>query len=228
LRAAAGIILKSTVLIPAADPLFRYAVLQRPSIYLAFIWSFAIFLFTTPFLMLSMCFSLSYIHFYEQETAQSLGTLPEYPEPQYRQDLFLILGELHHQIEATPAAHPQWLSIPEKRLHTGIAALGAIGSGKTRGVILPAMHQLFGYKALDPEKKLSGIVLEVKGDLCRQVARILEGCGREQDYIGVSLDSHIRYNPLNNDLDPYAQVFNIASIITSIWGKVDGGNKSSE
>jgi hypothetical protein len=178
--------------------------------------------------MLSMCFSLSYIHFYEQETAQSLGTLPEYPEPQYRQDLFLILGELHHQIEATPAAHPQWLSIPEKRLHTGIAALGAIGSGKTRGVILPAMHQLFGYKALDPEKKLSGIVLEVKGDLCRQVARILEGCGREQDYIGVSLDSHIRYNPLNNDLDPYAQVFNIASIITSIWGKVDGGNKSSE
>jgi hypothetical protein len=75
---------------------------------------------------------------------------------------------------------------------------------------------------------LSGIVLEVKGDLCRQVARILEGYGREQDYIGVSVDSHIRYNPLNNDLDPYAQAFNIASIITSIWGKVDGGNKSSE
>jgi hypothetical protein len=51
--------------------------------------------------------------------------------------------------------------------------------------------------------------LEVKGDLCRQVARILEGYGREQDYIGVRLDSHIRYNPLNNDLDPYAQAFNI-------------------
>ena len=31
--------------------------------------------------------------------------------------------------------------------------------------------------------------------------------------------SNIRYNPLNNDLDPYAQAFNIASIITSIWGK---------
>ena len=219
LSAAAGIIIKSTVLIPVADPLFRYAALQRPSIYVAFVWSFAIFLFTTPFLMLSMCFSFLYIHFYEEETAETLGTLPEYPEPQYRQNLFLILGELHHQIEATPAAHPQWLSIPEKGLYTGIAALGAIGSGKTRGVILPAMHQLFGYKARDQEKKLSGVVLEVKGDLCRQVARILEGYGREQDYIGVSLDSHIRYNPLNNDLDPYAQAFNIASIITSIWGK---------
>jgi hypothetical protein len=71
--------LKSTVLIPVADPLFRYAALQRPNIYLAFIWSFAIFLFTTPFLMLSMCFSLLYIHFYEEETAETLGTLPEYP-----------------------------------------------------------------------------------------------------------------------------------------------------
>ena len=33
LSAAAGIILKSIVLIPVADPLFRYAALQRPSIY---------------------------------------------------------------------------------------------------------------------------------------------------------------------------------------------------
>src|SRR6185437_12909096 len=38
-------------------------------------------------------------------------------------------------------------------------------------------------------------------------------------YIEVSLDGDIRYNPLNNDLDPYAQAYNIASIITSIWGK---------
>src|SRR4029077_4514529 len=198
--------------------LFRYAAVQRPSIYHAFVWSYSTFLFTTPFLMLSVCLSFVYIHFYEEETAETLGTLPDYPEPQYRQDLFVILGELHHQIEATPAAHPQWLSIPEKGLYTGIAALGAIGSGKTRGVILPAMHQLFGYKARDPEKKLSGIVLEVKGDLCRQVSRILKRYGREQDYIGVSLDSHIRYNPLNNDLDRYAQAFNIVWIITSITG----------
>ena len=81
LSAAAGIILKSTVPIPVADPLFRYAALQRPSIYVAFVWSFAIFLFTTPFLTLVMCFSLLYIHFYEEETAETLGTLPEYPEP---------------------------------------------------------------------------------------------------------------------------------------------------
>jgi hypothetical protein len=62
-------------------------------------------------------------------------------------------------------------------------------------------------------------VLEVKGDLCRKLQRILKWCGREKDYVEVSLDGDIRYNPLNNSLDPYAQAFNIASIITSIWGK---------
>jgi hypothetical protein len=67
---AAVIILKSTVLIPA-DPLFRCAALQCPGIYAAFVWSLGIFLFTTPFLMLFMCFSLLYIHFYEEETAET-------------------------------------------------------------------------------------------------------------------------------------------------------------
>jgi hypothetical protein len=38
LSAAAGVILKSVVLIPVADPLFRYAALQRPGIYAAFVW----------------------------------------------------------------------------------------------------------------------------------------------------------------------------------------------
>ena len=81
------------------------------------------------------------------------------------------------------------------------------------------MRQLFAYRANDPVRKLSGIVLEVKGDLCRQLQRILTSCGREQDYVEVSLHGNVRYNPLNNSLDPYAQAFNIASIITSIWGK---------
>ena len=97
--------------------------------------------------------------------------------------------------------------------------VGSIGSGKTQGVILPAMRQLFAYRASDPERRLSGIVLEVKGDLCRQLRTILRQCGRVDDYVEVSLDGPMRYNPLNNTLDAYAQAFNIASVITSIWGK---------
>ena len=62
-------------------------------------------------------------------------------------------------------------------------------------------------------------MLEVKGDLCRKAKRILKNCGRAEDYIDVSLDGDIRYNPLNNDADAYAQAFNIASVIVAIWGK---------
>jgi len=43
------------------------AVERRPYLYHAFVESFTIFLFTTPYLVLSMCFSLVYIHFYEEE-----------------------------------------------------------------------------------------------------------------------------------------------------------------
>ena len=51
----------------------------------------------------------------------------------------------------------------------------------------------------------------------RQLRKILEACGRGHDYVEVSLDGDIRYNPLNNSLDAYAHAFNIASIITAIW-----------
>ena len=40
----------------------------------------------------------------------------------------------------------------------------------------------------------------------------------------MSLESNVRYNPLNNNLDPYAQAFNIASIITSGRGKELSGS----
>jgi Alpha-L-fucosidase len=51
-------------------------------------------------------------------------------------------------------------------------AEAAIGSGKTQALILPPIRQLFTYSANDPERKLSGIVLEVKGYLCRQLQSI--------------------------------------------------------
>src|SRR6266852_6425425 len=219
LSVATGLVVRSVIQVPDSDPLLRYAAFERPAMYQAFIASYALFLFTTPFLLLSMCLSHVYIHFYEEQIQQAARLTPPYPKPEFRKELFLILGELHEQVEPVPAAHPKWLNIPERGLYNGIAVLGAIGSGKTRGLILPAMRQLFGYEAEDSEKKLSGIVLEVKGDLCRHLRRILKECGRECDYIHVSLDSDIRYNPLNNSLDPYAQAFNIASIITSIWGE---------
>ncbi len=219
LSAACGIVLNNLYPINQANPLLRLISLERPPIYLGLLWSYNLFLYSTPFLLLSMLFSLIYVHLYRKEPERGAGALPPCSDPRTRQDLSLVLGEVHRQLVPVPSASPRWLSIPERGLYTGIASFGSIGSGKTFGLILPAMRQLFAYRADDPVRKLSGIVLEVKGDLCRQLQRILKWCGREQDYIEVSLDGDIRYNPLNNSLDAYAQAFNIASIITSIWGK---------
>jgi hypothetical protein len=219
LSAACGIVLNSVYPINQANPLLRLISLERPPIYLGLVWSYDLFLYSTPFLVFSMMFSLMYVHIYRKEMEQGVGTLPLCPDPRTRDELSLILGEVHRQLVPRPSPTPRWLSIPERGLYTGIASFGSIGSGKTLGLILPAMRQLFAYRANDPERRLSGIVLEVKGDLCRQLQRILKWCGRQQDYVEVSLDGDVRYNPLNNSLDAYAQAFNIASIITSIWGK---------
>jgi hypothetical protein len=217
--AASGITLHSIFPLNTTNPFLCLIELERSPVFHAIVWSYNAFLYSTPFLVCSMMFSLLYVHLYRSEQELAAGSLPPYPHPRARKNLFLIVGEVHRQLVPASSAAPQWLSIPERGLYTGIASFGSIGSGKTYGLILPAMRQLFAYRSGDPARKLSGIVLEVKGDLCRQLQRILKWCGREQDYVEVSLDGDIRYNPLNNSLDAYAQAFNIASIITSIWGK---------
>ncbi|MGB8480105.1 MAG: TraM recognition domain-containing protein [Acidobacteriaceae bacterium] len=219
LSAACGIVLQSLYPVHEANPLLRLILLERPRIFYGVIESYNLFLYSTPFVIFSMLFSLIYVHLYRADLEQIAGALPPCPDPFTRQELSLVVGELHRQLVPRPSPAPQWLTIPERGLYTGTFIVGATGSGKTLGLILPAMRQLFAYRANDSERKLSGIVLEVKGDLCDQLKEILKWCGRGPDYVEVSLDGDIRYNPLNNSLDPYAQAFNIASIITSIWGK---------
>jgi len=219
LSLACGIVLHSLYPVHADDPLLRLIAYGQPTTFRVMVQGYDLFLYTTPFLFFSLMFSLAYIHLYRKDSELELGVLPSYPDPRTRRKLSMVVGEVHRQLMPSPGPFPYWLTIPERGLYTGIASFGSIGSGKTYGLILPAMRQLFAYRADDSERKLSGIVLEVKGDLCRQLQRILKWCGREQDYVEVSLDGDIRYNPLNNSLDPYAQAFNIASIITSIWGK---------
>lgn len=216
---AASIVLHALWPWPDTVSLLRYFAMERPALYMVVAHGYDLFLFTTPFLLCSMLLSLLYVHVYRREIEAAAGSLPSLPDPMSRRDLSLVLGEVHCQLRPDPSPAPRWLEIPERGLYTGIAVIGSIGSGKTQGVILPAMRQLFAYRAADPERRLSGIVLEVKGDLCRQLRGILESCARASDYVEVSLDGPIRYNPLNNSLDPYAQAFNIASVITAIWGK---------
>ena len=73
LSVASGVILRELVVVPVGHLLFQYMAVEHPDLYRAFVWSLNIFLFTTPYLMLSVCFSLVYIHFYEEEIERAAG-----------------------------------------------------------------------------------------------------------------------------------------------------------
>ena len=62
-------------------------------------------------------------------------------------------------------------------------------------------------------------MLEVKGDFCYQIQKVLKAAGRPEDYIEVSLTGNYRYNPLHNDLDAFTLAYSIASLLNNLYGK---------
>ena len=59
------------------------------------------------------------------------GKLPLYSDPRKSTELSLVVGEVHHARKLRPSETPRWLVTPERGLFTGIAIVGAVGSGKT-------------------------------------------------------------------------------------------------
>src|SRR5580765_5884511 len=204
---------------PVDHPLLALIAVRRPAVYAAFLYGYAAVWFTTPFLVINVVASVAYIFLARTDRAVRRSPLPPYPRPEQRDDLFLILGEQHRRTSLGPAAEPRWLTIPERGLYTGLAIVGAIGTGKTSACMYPYVEQLVGYRASDSDRKIGGLVLEVKGDFCGHVRQLLERYGRGDDYIEVSLTSPYRYNPLHNELDAYALAYGIATLMTNLFGR---------
>ena len=204
---------------PAEHFIFELVTAHRPTLAAAFVYAYAALWFSTPLLALNVAGSLLYIFVARLDQRPTSQPLPPYPPPESREDLFLVLGEQHYRTTPRRARHPGWLVIPERGLYTGLAIVGAIGTGKTTACIYPYVEQLLAYRADDPQRRLGALVLEVKGDFCRHVRAILERHGRAEDYIEVSLTSRYRYNPLHNDLDAYALAYGIATLMTNLFGR---------
>ena len=219
LAMAIGAFLFCTQPFPDQQVFLRVIAARAPQAFLSFKYLYYALLFTTPYLACSTALSGLYIFTLKPRRTVSPGRLPRYPDPGTRSDLFLVVGEVHNPRKPVPAKDPSWLTIPERGLFTGIAILGAIGSGKTSCCMLPFAEQILAYKAADKGKRIGGIVLEVKGDFCRKVKDILARHQRAEDYIEISLDSEYCYNPLHNDLDAYALAYNIASLLNNLFGR---------
>ena len=214
-----GVFLFCTHAFPDDQIFLRVIAARSPEAFLTFKYLYYTFLFTTPYLAYSTVLSGLYIFALKAGRRIEPGQLPLYPDPSTRDDLFLVVGEVHDPRKPVPAKSPYWLTIPERGLFTGVAIFGAVGSGKTSCCMCPFAEQILAYKAHDTAKRIGGLILEVKGDFCRKVKDILERHGRAEDYIEISLDCEYRYNPLHNDLDAYALAYNIASLLSNLYGR---------
>jgi len=202
------------------NQLFLHVIaIRAPQALVSFHYLYTACLFTTPYMAYLALLSALYVGTLKRRRRVVPGRLSCYPNPRTRDDLFVVVGEVHDPRRPGPSESPHWLTIPERGLFTGIAILGAVGSGKTSCCMYPYTEQILAYRSDDPERRIGGMVLEVKGDFCRKVKQILERHGRSEDYVEISLDSEYRYNPLHNDLDAYALAFNIASLLNNLFGR---------
>ena len=197
LAIACGVVASRRLPFPEDHSLVQLIAAQKPYLFAAIKWSYMTMLFTTPLVALSVVTSLGYIFLGRSAKSPEPSALPPYPAIANRKTPYVVLGEVHHAKKPVPAHSPRWLVIPERGLYTGIAIFGAIGSGKTSGCIYPLAEQLFGYKAADADKRIGGLVLEVKGDFCHKVKGILDRHGRADDYFEISLDCEYRFNHSN-------------------------------
>jgi type IV secretory system conjugative DNA transfer VirD4/TraG family protein len=201
------------------NPFLALIQLERPFVFDVLTYGYAVLWFTTPFLAASLLTSVLAIVAYRYPQTPRASSLPLYPPPESRPSPTLVLGETHFGRIPGRAPGPTWLTIPQRGLYTGVMVLGAVGSGKTSGCMYPYVEQLLRWRAHDPAHKLGGLVLEVKGDFCGQVRKMLANAGREADYLEVGLDTGVCYNPLHNDLDPYAVAYAVASLLNNLFGR---------
>ena len=114
----------------------------------------------------------------------ALKLLPPWPlSPDKDAGPGTVVGEVHHPVKPVEISNPSWLIIPERGLYTGVAIFGAVGSGKTSACMHPFAQQILSWQAGNPQRRAAGLVLEVKGDFCHDIRRILADAGREEDYI---------------------------------------------
>jgi hypothetical protein len=192
---------------------------RRPEIAQGLAYGYAFLWFSTPFCVASLATSLVAIVASRHTPSTAFRKLPPYPAPESRPAPSLVLGETHFIERPGRASNPGWLTIPQRGLYTGVMVLGAVGTGKTSACMYPYVDQLLRWRVDDADRKVGALVMEVKGDFCRQVRAILKRAGRADDYVEVGLDTGVSYNPLHNDLDPYAVAYAIATLLNNLFGK---------
>ena len=168
----------------------------------------------------SVLFSVWRVWFEPRVRSRRRGRLPSWPASPEDPEPTLVVGELHHPTALREGERPTWLTIPETGLYTGILVVGAVGSGKTSACMHPFAKQILSWQAGRADRRAAGLVLEVKGDFCHEVRRILEEAGRGGDYVEIGLGGSWQWNPLDDpQLDTYSLAYSVSTLINQLFGK---------
>jgi hypothetical protein len=142
------------------------------------------------------------------------GRLPIDTPARLRKDIYVTMGEIHHQVKPGPSPSPRLSIIPEKGLYTNTLCVGSIGSSKTTGVLNPALGQLLEHPA-----RIGGLALDPNGDLQRYAKEVMRGCGRSDDFLDINPDGGYTFNPLAGNFDPTSLSNNIAELVANLHGE---------
>ena len=206
---------------PEGDPVAVLVRYHTPNVYRAVVAWYYVAPGVAVFLAGQFLISTSRIWFARMGVSLGLRSrLPTWPLSPTADGPAIVVGEVHHPVRAIESPAPEWLTIPERGLYTGVAIFGAVGSGKTSACLHPFARQLFGWQATNSERRAAALVLEVKGDFCHDIRRMLAELGRDEDYIELSLDGRLTWNPLSATwLDAYSLAYTVASLLNQLFGK---------
>ena len=206
---------------PEADPVAVLVRYHTPNVYRAVVAWYYVAPGVAVFLAGQLLISTSRIWFARMGVRVGLRSrLPRWPLSPSADGPAIVVGEVHHPVRAIESPAPEWLTIPERGLYTGVAIFGAVGSGKTSACMHPFARQLLSWQATNPERRAAALVLEVKGDFCHDIRRMLTELDRGEDYIELSLDGRLTWNPLSATwLDSYSLAYTVASLLNQLFGK---------
>lgn len=171
----------------AGDPFIDLIAVRRPDVLQVLAYGYAMLWVSTPLCLAAFVASLFAIVIYRKEPSISFRPLPPHPSPERNKEPAIVLGKTHHLERPGRSPRPTWLTIPQRGLYTGVMVVGAVGTGKS-ACMYPCVDQLLRWRADDEQRRIAGLVMEVKGDFCHQVKAMLDRVGRPNDYIEVGLE----------------------------------------
>ena len=205
---------------PEADPVAVLVRYHTPNVYTAVVAWHDVAPGVAVFLTGQFFISTSRIWFARMGVSLGLRSrLPAWPLSPTADGPAIVVGEVHHPVKAIESPTPEWLMIPERGLSPGVAMFGAVGSGKTSACMHTVARQLLSWHADNPERRPAALVLEVKGDSCHDIRRMLTELDRGGDDIELSLDGRLTWNPLSAT---WRDSYSLASPVASRWNQLFG------